>query len=545
MNRLRCAIYTRKSSEEGLEQGFNSLHAQREACEAYVLSQVGEGWSTLPKAYDDGGFTGGNMDRPGLKSLLADIARGQIDVVVVYKVDRLTRSLPDFAKIVEQFDQHKVSFVSVTQAFNTTSSMGRLTLNVLLSFAQFEREVTGERIRDKILASKQKGLWMGGQAPLGYDPPTDPASRILKVNEAQAETVRLIFRRYLELGSVHLLKQWLNAEDIRSKRWVTRKGRVLGDQPFNRGALFHLLRNRTYVGEVPHHDRSYLGLHPGIVEPALFDQVQVSLDARVHRKRERPNVSSKMLLKGLIFDARGSRMTPSVTRRSGGKVHRYYISSERVRGTLESPPDDLVQRISAEELEPVVKDAIARISLKTDADTTGSLARVDVEATAIQLTLRRDALFDRPTDPQVQLVRLSQRLHPGERLLDAKEETVSVWLPYQVKRWRGRTIITHPTGKPAVSRTARDTTLIKALLTAHRWLAGPTDRLGAPEDLVKQSASSTQYERQMFRLAFLAPDIQQMILEGRQPSEMTLTSLLEGDIPVSWKEQRRVLEIPC
>ncbi|MEP6968616.1 MAG: recombinase family protein, partial [Pseudomonadota bacterium] len=246
---LRCAIYTRKSSEEGLEQGFNSLHAQREACEAYVLSQAGEGWNAIATAYDDGGFSGGSMDRPGLRKLLEDIDRGRIDVVVVYKVDRLTRSLADFAKIVEAFDAKGVSFVSVTQAFNTTNSMGRLTLNVLLSFAQFEREVTGERIRDKLAASKKKGMWMGGVPPLGYDRPTDQLTRALVVNPVEADLVRLIFRRYLELGSVHALQRSLEAEGLRSKFWTTTKGVTKGGLAFNRGALFHLLKNRIYIGE--------------------------------------------------------------------------------------------------------------------------------------------------------------------------------------------------------------------------------------------------------------------------------------------------------
>lgn len=272
--RVRCAIYTRKSSEEGLEQGFNSLHAQREACEAYVRSQVGEGWQMLDAAYDDGGFSGGSMDRPGLAKLLADIEAGKVDVVVVYKVDRLTRSLTDFARIVEAFDRRGVSFVSVTPAFNTTTSMGRLTLNVLLSFAQFEREVTGERIRDKIAASKAKGMWMGGNLPLGYDAPVDRATRALVVNTAEAETVRLIFDRYLELRSVHALVRWLAEQGIRSKAWTSSRGRQRGGEPFGRGALFHLLKNRTYVGEIPHRDRTYPGAHEPIVDAAVFAQVQ-------------------------------------------------------------------------------------------------------------------------------------------------------------------------------------------------------------------------------------------------------------------------------
>ena len=253
--KVRCAIYTRKSSDEGLEQGFNSLDAQREAGEAYVLSQASEGWRALPTLYDDGGFSGGTIERPALQRLLADVDAGLVDVIVVYKIDRLTRSLTDFARIVERFDANSVSFVSVTQAFNTTSSMGRLTLNVLLSFAQFEREVTGDRIRDKIAASKAKGLWMGGTVPLGYDLP-DPGNRVLRVNEGEAQTVRHIFARYLELGSVNALARALDVGGIVSKARVTAKDRAIGGLPFSRGALFHLLRSQTYRGRIVHRDRS-------------------------------------------------------------------------------------------------------------------------------------------------------------------------------------------------------------------------------------------------------------------------------------------------
>ena len=257
---LRCAIYTRKSSDEGLEQSFNSLHAQREACEAYVKSQAGEGWRLRGERFDDGGHSGGTMNRPALRRLLADVTARRVDVVVVYKVDRLTRSLSDFAKIIETFDRAKVSFVSITQAFNTTTSMGRLTLNVLLSFAQFEREVTGERIRDKIAASKAKGMWMGGLAPLGYDPPTNQVTRALAVNDAEAQSVRHIFFRYLELGNLYALQSALADEEVRPKRWG--KFRSGGGARFSRGALRHLLSNRTYVGEITHKGASFQGRHP-------------------------------------------------------------------------------------------------------------------------------------------------------------------------------------------------------------------------------------------------------------------------------------------
>src|SRR6516162_2962492 len=268
--KLRCAVYTRKSSEEGLEQEFNSLHAQREACEAFIISQRHEGWSCLLQLYDDGGRSGGNLERPALQLLLADIRDGKVDVVVVYKIDRLTRSLADFAKIVEIFDQKGVSFVSVTQQFNTTTSMGRLTLNVLLSFAQFEREVTGKRIRDKIAASKKKGMWMGGVPPLGYA----VRDRKLVIVEREAETVRHIFRRYAALGSVRLLQQELETHGITGKSWTSASGRNWGGKPLGRGALYLILRNPIYRGEIVHKDQTYPGEHRAIIDLDLWDTVQ-------------------------------------------------------------------------------------------------------------------------------------------------------------------------------------------------------------------------------------------------------------------------------
>jgi len=282
-SRIRCAVYTRKSSEEGLEQSFNSLHAQREACESYILSQRHEGWQLIPTGYDDGGFSGGTMERPALKKLMADIAAKRIDTVVVYKVDRLTRSLMDFARIVEQFDKQGISFVSVTQQFNTTTSMGRLTLNVLLSFAQFEREVTGERIRDKIAASKKKGMWMGGVVPIGYD----LQDRHLLLHPEDAEQVRNIYRLYIEAGSVYKLQQVLEQKGIRSKKRVSRTGRASGGLPISRGALYELLQNRIYLGEITHKGISYPGKQPAIIDQKLWDQVQDQLKANLQAPMRR------------------------------------------------------------------------------------------------------------------------------------------------------------------------------------------------------------------------------------------------------------------
>src|SRR5689334_15335826 len=291
---IRCAIYTRKSSEEGLEQAFNSLHAQREACEAFIRSQRHEGWKLVETAFDDGGLSGGTMERPALQRLLADIRAGRVDIVVVYKVDRLTRSLADFAKMVEVFDAHGGSFVAVTQQFNTTTSMGRLTLNVLLSFAQFEREVTGERIRDKIAASKRKGMWMGGYPPLGYD----VHEHQLVINQAEAATVRQLFARYLELGSVRLLKAALDRDGIRSKRRVSARGRESGGQSFSRGALYNLLSNPLYVGEIRHRGASYPGQHAPIIERELWEQAATQLRQHQTSCRLRASGSAPSLLMG-------------------------------------------------------------------------------------------------------------------------------------------------------------------------------------------------------------------------------------------------------
>ncbi|MEM6635992.1 MAG: recombinase family protein [Pseudomonadota bacterium] len=346
--RVHCAIYTRKSSDEGLDQSFNSLDAQREACAAYIKSQAGEGWRALSARYDDGGVSGGTMDRPALRQLLEEVARGGIEIIVVYKIDRLTRSLPDFARMVEIFDRHGVSFVSVTQAFNTTSSMGRLTLNVLLSFAQFEREVTGERIRDKIAASKARGMWMGGRVPLGYDPPTD-GSRRLSVNAEEAAQVRRIFAAYLELGSVHKLERWLARRGIHSKARADKDGRVAaGGQRLRRGALAHLLRNPVYIGLIRHGETRHEGLHAAIVGRDLFEAVQQKLGrAGARRRSGGPSVTSAAPLTGRIFDATGQRMSPTFAVGARGTRYRYFVSSDLQQGKC-APQDDILRRVPAD-----------------------------------------------------------------------------------------------------------------------------------------------------------------------------------------------------
>ena len=343
---VRCAIYTRVSTDQGLEQDFNSLDAQYDASQAYIRSQAHAGWTLVRSKYDDGGFSGGNTDRPALQRLLEDLRAGKVDIIVVYKVDRLTRSLADFAKLVELFDQHGVSFVSVTQQFNTTTSMGRLTLNVLLSFAQFEREVTSERIRDKIAASKRKGLWVGGMAPLGYD----TKDRKITINDAEADRVRDIFRSYLKLGSHNLLMADLRNRGIVTKVRSLKTGQTVGGISFTRGPLAYLLRNRFYVGEVVFKGDTLAGEQPAIVDQDLFDAVQAKLNEQINNHRV-SRTKSEALLLGRIYDDRGHKMTPSHVRKRGMK-YRYYISSALLQGQAEQA--GTVSRIPADEIEALV-----------------------------------------------------------------------------------------------------------------------------------------------------------------------------------------------
>ena len=348
----RCAIYTRKSTDEGLEQAFNSLDAQREACAAYILSQKHEGWTTLTGSYDDGGFSGGSMDRPGLRQLLADVEARAIDVVVVYKVDRLTRALADFARIVAIFDAAGVSFVSVTQAFNTTSSMGRLTLNVLLSFAQFEREVTAERVRDKIAASKAKGMWMGGPVPIGYR----AEARSLQPVPDEAALVRRIFERYLALGSVHKLKAELDAAGIRTPERRHRNGSGRGGAAFSRGRLYNLLANPLFIGRIRHRGQVHPGQHPTIVDEALWQAVQDRLADNRQSRSMQGTAERPSPLAGRLFDPDGRKMRPSHARRKGRR-YRYYVSTDLVAGSVATGATGW--RIPAPELEAAVGRAVA------------------------------------------------------------------------------------------------------------------------------------------------------------------------------------------
>jgi DNA invertase Pin-like site-specific DNA recombinase len=422
---VRCAIYTRVSTDQGLEQDFNSLDAQYDASQAYIRSQAHAGWTLLRAKYDDGGFSGGNTDRPALQRLLDDVRAGKVDVIVVYKVDRLTRSLADFAKLVELFDAHKVSFVSVTQQFNTTTSMGRLTLNVLLSFAQFEREVTSERIRDKILASKRKGLWVGGMVPLGYE----SKDRKITVNEAEAERVRAIFRSYLTLGSLNLVMMHLRKEGIVTKFRTLKTGNTIGGIPFARSPLAYLLRNRFYIGEVLFKGEVLKGAQVPIIDRDLFEAVQAKLDAQANNhKRTREN--SEALLIGRIFDDAGNRMSPSHARKRAIK-YRYYLSSALLNGTTERAGS--VARVPAPEIEaavvksvrehfkltPAIDDRalienyVARVEVRTDHlaieftsaeanddQTTPATNKFSIPWQKVAMTRRREILVPEGSPPQ-------------------------------------------------------------------------------------------------------------------------------------------------
>ena len=524
---LRCAVYTRKSSDEGLEQSFNSLHAQRDACEAYVRSQVGEGWTALADAYDDGGISGGTMERPGLKRLLADIAAGLIDVVVVYKVDRLTRSLGDFARIVEQFDAAGVSFVSVTQAFNTTTSMGRLTLNVLLSFAQFEREVTGERIRDKIALSKAKGMWMGGLPPLGYD----ARDRSLVPNPEEAETVRRIFARYLKLGSVHVLCEELRGEGTRSKAWTTTKGRELGGVVLSRGALFHLLQNRHYLGEIVHKDVTHPGLHPAIVDTALFEAVQKRLAKNRVRRRRGSAKAAEHLLTGLLFDQDGRRFSPTHSTGRTARIHRYYVLTDIQLGREGETRDGAIRRVGADALETLVTAELRRLAdrpgLHRD-DVPALLKRLELRSTDTHLVLDRDALFG-DDHPELALEDLRARLADGERLVvEPGGKALRIALPRRMQLRGGRTWIKAGGVTPTAPRA--DAVLLDALRRAHALAVDDEPR------------KRTFYERNLRRLAFLSPELQRDIAHGRQPLGLTLAKLMGEETPLSWREQRAWVE---
>ena len=532
MTQKRCAIYTRKSTEEGLEQAFNSLDAQREACAAYVLSQAGEGWEALPALYDDGGFSGGDIDRPALKRLLSDIEGGIVDVVVVYKVDRLTRSLTDFAKIVERFDAKGVSFVSVTQAFNTTSSMGRLTLNVLLSFAQFEREVTAERIRDKIALSKARGMWMGGMIPLGYD----RQNGALVVNEDEARHVQAIFAQYLVLRSVACLRLALEKAAIHPKRWTSAGGRTMGAANFSRGALFHLLRNRLYVGEIVHKGEIHPGQHAAIIERGVFDAVQAQLNAGGEQFASRPVKAARAPLLGCVFDPDGRPMSPSFAYSKSKRIYRYYVAAP-VDPLSSEDKRTSVRRVSAPLLEGLVAVTLGRMFNRDVLveDVAGHVHRVEFASDHIEVVFRAA----QSSNIELSFGDMLARLEPGERLVweDRIAGLLRLRLTTTPRLRGGRTWLDGRQDRPGVARTSAG--LVQGLRAAHRELidcgASP---LSDAATFRSARAPELPHQRQLSRLAFLAPDLQRQILDGEQPPALKLRTLLKTELPLSWSDQR-------
>lgn len=536
--RLRCAVYTRKSSEEGLEQSFNSLDAQREACEAYIKSQAGEGWQLHRTRYDDGGLSGGTLERPALQQLLADISARKVDAVVVYKVDRLTRSLADFAKIVEVFDAHGVSFVSVTQQFNTTTSMGRLTLNMLLSFAQFEREVTGERIRDKIAASKAKGMWMGGFVPLGYE----ASERSLAINEAEAETVRRLFWLYLEHGTVRQVKEEADRLGLTTKRRPGSNGKMRGGRPFSRGNLYKLLSNPLYAGRIAHKGAMHEGLHEAIIDAETWEAVQAQLASNSYERRSGTRTTEPSLLAGKLFDEVGVPLTPSHATKAGRR-YRYYVSKHLISGTVVEGEVQDGWRLPAREIERIVGDAIC-----------GLLAdRSKLAATAQESGLAADRIPDLLTSIsrwRSQGLDLVQRVRLGRDeitivvnltpVIDGPAVLVQHTFPTQLKR-RGvemRLVLDGP--ENGTRRSNPDPALINAVARAHRWfddlINGHADSL---RDIAKTEGVSDRYVSRLLPLAFLAPDIVEAILTGTQPFDLTAEKLTKRtELPLSWAEQK-------
>jgi DNA invertase Pin-like site-specific DNA recombinase len=558
-SRQRCAIYTRKSSEEGLEQEFNSLAAQREACEAFIRSQCNEGWVLVRTRYDDGGFSGGSLERPALQHLITDIRAGRIDIVIVYKVDRLTRSLADFARLVELFAAEAVSFVSVTQQFNTTSSMGRLTLNVLLSFAQFEREVTGERIRDKIAASKKKGMWMGGNVPLGYD----ADERALVINPAEAETVRCIFALYRELGCVRRVKEEADRLGLRTKCGRTANGTERGGKPFSRGHLYTLLSNPIYTGRIAHKAELHAGQHAAVIDDETWSAVRDQLAANTSDHRRKAKAAEPSLLTGLLFDARGERLTPSHAVKKGRR-YRYYVSAALITEAGTDRPQGW--RLAAREIEEAVirilADALtSQSSLVERFGAAGMpsdqirrlLSRAARMAAALggspgeRAKLVRDLVEQIIIDEKTIIIKLRRDLLLGEDVPPcaseaASESAVELRAAATFTRRGAETRLVLPGLAQQKYSSRCDPALIKAIARGHTWFEElATCRVRSLQELAKRDGISRRYIRRLVALAFLGPQLVEAILQGRQPLELTTTRLTELDLPLDWTEQHKLL----
>jgi DNA invertase Pin-like site-specific DNA recombinase len=583
MKKIRCAIYTRKSSEEGLDQDFNSLDAQREACAAYVASQKHEGWVLLPEYYDDGGISGGTMERPALQRLLNDIDEGLVDQIIVYKIDRLTRSLSGFAKLVDQLDAAEASFVSVTQSFNTSTSMGRLTLNVLLSFAQFEREVTAERIRDKISASKKKGLWMGGSVPIGFE----ADGRSLKLNVEEAETIRTIYALYQKHGNIRLVKDKVDKLGLRSrKRLIDKKPlsdidarkqpsnldktpMLIGDVPFSKGHIHFILTNPIYAGRIRHKDIIYDGQHPYIIEPEVWDGIQtlLQLDARKSRTKKTGLVDQSKLL-GKIFDESGARLTPSHSKK-GKRRYRYYIShhlttetsvrseqsgliveqTNRANWRLPAKPlEDMIQTVIVdyliEDQQQLLTSDASSEQIRTFSEVIQSIANKDDRSRHLNVDyfelIERIDLKTGIISIKLNSEEVSKQLSINPELLN--ESTLSFDTPFQYRK-RGvetKFIIRDKSNN-------HDEVLVRNLAQAHHFM-----------DMIKSGNSIEQIARSysatskvpvtprrvslLLKLACLAPDITNAILQGRQPHDLTTAKLLKSPLSYSWDEQRVMVD---
>ncbi len=548
----RCAIYTRKSSEEGLEQSFNSIEAQHEACRAFILSQKHEGWTVLNHRYDDGGFSGATMERPGLEQLLRDVKDQKIDVIVVYKVDRLTRSLLDFARIIEIFDAAHVSFVSGTQQFNTTSSMGRLTLNVLLSFAQFEREITGERIRDKIAASKRKGMWMGGFVPLGYD----CVDHRLVVNPAEAAKVRMIFRQYLRLGCVQKLQRYLHGKQIYSKVRANTAGKIFGGASFSRGALYHLLNNRTYLGKITHRKLSYPGQHPAIISSKLWDQVAVRLKTNNQARRTGKSQSTASLLCGILFDNRGIRFTPTHALK-GRKRYRYYTSQSVIHHAVVRPQ---ISRFPAQELEHFVRSQIHGL-LQTPAKCTAGLEHgpesesiqeraqalankwTKLEITEQDLFLRKilKRIIVSPTAVAIEIDKRNLLIHllgQTSDFLPSFGTVLKLTGRFQVQRRAGELQIIAPGHR--ADETIPVPSVAKAVIHARDWYEGILcGKFRTIKELAKNSGFSHSYVKRILPCAGFSPKVTEALLTGK-PANLTLKRLLHN-VPLDWRQQEKTI----
>ena len=532
---LRCAIYTRKSTEHNLDLAFTSLDAQREACAAYIQSQAQEGWRRVPEHYEDAGLSGALLQRPALQALLAEVRARRVEIVLVYKVDRLTRSLADFAKLIELFDSHNVSFVSVTQSFNTSSSMGRLTLNVLLSFAQFERELIGERVRDKIAASKRKGLWVGGPVPLGYA----AVDKKIVVIPAEAEAVRTIFARYLELGALRLLVDDLNRQGIRSKARKLSNGRRIGGGQFGVGALAYLLKNRFYIGDVVYRGEAHRGDHAPILDRELFEAVQARLAAQAVQRRRRLR-GSPALLAGRIFDERGNRMSPSHSNKGGARYH-YYVS----QAVLQNRPAaaTAITRVPAAEIEAFVITAL-RNHLQTnhiEAQSAPETERELVEHYAERVTLA-------PKHIKLQLrqgIDAPDARNPADDAGQApaypNRNATTLTIPWTSRVSATVKGIIHVPAHNTPMKPSRREALLTAIAKARKWVDdlahGRATSLAA---VARREGMAERHVRFLVPLAFVSPRIVSAVLDGTAPADLTVTTLARR-LPYSWAEQERRL----